>query len=193
MSELRRSSRAASAVSRNRVCLSALSLGALLSSCLVTSKVDYDQPVITSELKRTEPTTEFVPVPVEPDEECERLGFGQVRFAVEIRDLNVAEDLVLRIMVNKENVADYDVPSSGEQLRALDPPFFCVKQDALDQPCNLVEALVSSSFPANRRDPYFARDGDLAIAHWWVVGNAEDNPSATFFDCPDARPDAGVP
>jgi hypothetical protein len=193
MSDLKRPQRAASGTGRSGARMTALVLAGLLSSCLVTNNVDYHQPVITSELERIEPTTEFAPTPVEPDEECERLGLGQVRFAVEIRDLNREEDLVLRVMVNKQIVEDYDVPSSGEQLRSLDPPFFCIKQDDLDQPCNLVEALVSSSFPRNRQDPYFARDGDLAVAHWWVIGDAEDNPNASYLDCPDPRPDAGAP
>ncbi len=191
MSELRRSSRAASAASKSGVRLSALSLGALLSSCLVTNKVDYDQPIIVSRLNRETPATEFSPLPVEPDEWCEREGKGYMLFEVAVSDLNREEELTLRYVANKVVVNSEIIPPTGEEGRGIIR--FCIPQTDLDEACNLVEAVVASRFSFGDRRPYEARDGDVAIAHWWVIGNAEDNPSAAFFDCPDARPDAGVP
>ena len=190
MSERRRSSRANIAAGASGAVL----LVGLLGSCLVTSKVEYDQPIIVSQVDRVFPTTEFTPMPVERDEECVREGNGHMRFAVEIRDLNREEELGMRIVVNKNLLRQIDVPPNGNELRELEDPFFCLEESDLAQPCNLVEVVVSSSFRGfDRRDPYGARLGDRAFVHWWVIGNAEDNPGATFLDCPDARPDAGVP
>jgi len=192
MSERKKPSRAAIAVSKSGVRLGALSLGALLSSCLVTNQVDFDQPIIVSTVRRESPATEFSPLPVEPDEWCEREGRGDFLFEVAVSDLNIEEELQLRPVVNKVVVKGGEIiEPTGRESRGIIP--FCVRRSDLRQPCNLVEAVVASRFFLDTSRPYEARDDDVAIAHWWVIGSAEDNPSASFFDCPDARPDAGVP
>jgi hypothetical protein len=167
-----------------------LVLAGLLSSCLVTNKVDYDQPLISSELERIEPPAAFVALPVEPDESCERAGGAYMRFEIGIRDLNREETLYVRYLVNNESIDFVEVPLTGRADR--EPVQFCISRAKLNESCNVVEALVSSSLSPNRL-PYETRDGDRAAMHWWVIGSAEDNPSASYLDCPEPLPDAGAP
>lgn len=192
MSEPRRPPRAALRSAKRGIRATALSLFAVLASCLVTNRVNYDQPIITAELVRREPMAEFLTVPVEPDEECVRTGAGEVPFLVEIKDLNIEDQLELRIMVNNTFVEDIPVPPTGAEDR--EPVRFCVRATTLDNRCNLVEALVSSNFDrSTQREPYHTGLGDLASVHWWVIGDSANNPSASYLDCPEPVPDAGSP
>jgi hypothetical protein len=168
---------------------------ALLQACLVTSKVDYDQPAIPATVERTGArSAEFQRVPPEADDpNCD--GGGYMRFDVQISDLNREEDLDLRYVVNKRYINAREVPANGTEDRQ--DTFFCLEQEDLPKPCNLVEALVSAKFDRSTSPPsgpYGTSYGDLASAHWWVIGGSVQMPAANYLNCPDANfPDAGEP
>jgi hypothetical protein len=173
-------------------CVAIAASSLAFSACLVTTKVDYDQAIVPSQVERIDPRPEeFVYVPDDPDEECAREGAGHMRLGIQISDLNLEESLQVRVTIDKDYFKGYDVAANGDKER--EPLHFCIPESRLRQPCSLVEALVASRFATPTDPPDVTRDGDLASAHWWVIGKAVDNTYASFQDCPNYLPDGGFP
>lgn len=169
--------------------LVALTGASALASCLVTNKVDYDQLAIPAQITRLPPREdEFQRVPAEPDEPCPmEARESWMGFEVQIKDLN-NQELDVRVLVNGDPVRGPTSASVEQQEAGL---FFCIKRTDLKDGCNSVELLLASKFGP---DPYEAPNGDLATAHWWVIQRAEDDPYASYLDCPHAyQPDGGMP
>jgi hypothetical protein len=168
-----------------------LSSACALAACLVTNKVDYDEPIIPAQVERGAPRPdEFVGVPPVADEACQPNTNDYMAFSVNVSDQNREEKLQVRVLINHEIVHTDSLPITHDEQRDAFP--FCLDESDLKAPCNLVEVLVASDFGTSSR-PYFAPNEDLASAHWWVIGKAVDNTYASYLDCPDYLPDGGLP
>lgn len=167
-----------------------LAAAGLFTACLVTSKVDYDEPFIPSRVSRTAPRLgEFTSVPPERDQGCEEMK-GEMLFGIHVQDLNREELLRVQYVINHEYYSGDRIEPTGEQDR--EDLTFCIPFAELSRGCNLVEALVASEFNSRTDSrPYDALNGDLASVHWWVIGDPTMDPTASALDCPKDVLDAG--
>jgi hypothetical protein len=188
------SGRLLSAHARTRLSLAALVVAAsLISACLVTSKADFDQLPIPSVVTREMPLSEFERFREQADEACLSIGNGDghMLFTVNISDLNKEEDLEVRTLVNDRYVdqPEGDVVATGQVERK--PFAFCIPASELKKPCSRLDVLVSSAFKSPKSTSKPKIDDDIAGAHWYVIGSAADDATASYLDCPGV-PDAGV-
>jgi hypothetical protein len=174
--------------------VAALIAAHLASGCLVTRDVNYDQPAIPAQVERAGARpAEFEQAPNEPDEAClgEREG-NYMRFAVQVNDLNVEEELEVIILVNGRFVRGLENIPPNDHQEPRKEVSFCLDESVLPRACNFVQVNVSARF-RDTSVPLESPYDDISETHWWVIGNAPDNPYASYIDCQDALPDGGMP
>jgi len=167
------------------------------ASCLVTDKPEFGEPNVPASLRIVRPATFTRVTPIE-DPLCAtsssstgpvNIDRQQMGFEVEVFDANIADKLETRLLVNGDYAGEEDVPTTGEVARGLKR--VCLAKRELKNACNHVELVVSRGFKGPGR--YRATDPeDLAIAEWWVLPAAAQNPMANGDACAGLI-DAGVP
>jgi hypothetical protein len=157
-----------------------------LTACLVTDTIDYDKPNTPAQVKKLG----FQGVRSVPNfRDCTDASNGWLNFSVSVRDPDVEDELVARVIINGELVKSGRVGGVGVQRDDFD---YCALLDDLSKPCVHVEILVSSDFsdPGGLEDARGTSDPlDLGYVDWWLVGPTKDYPEVGVTECQNLIPD----
>jgi len=181
------------------LCLGLLSAGAALLSaqgCLVTDKVEFGELNAPPQVRIVSPRGAIVNAPTINDASCgNNRNRRYMKFQVAISDINVEDDVRLRIVVQGEELSGVVgiglQPVTGKAQRATVD--LCIDQNDLfpaGKPCSYVEFLVSRDW--DEFNPPYATTfaNDRGADHIIVGANSEDEPQSPKSDC---YTDVGAP